>query len=291
MSSFDEIVRKIKAIEIQGAIRVALASIEALNLKSKELKKKNELLPFVEILKKARDTEPAMRNLLNLYMKNLREDLANTDEVYERLKNETLEASERIYEIGSRQIESGMKIFTHCRSSNAIGVLIRAWDDGKRFEVFNTETRPRFDVQGRAAAKTMVERGIPVTHMVDNAAYKYIIDCDIFIFGADSISSSGNIFNKIGTRIFAEIAKRAGVRTICCTNSIKFNPDTLSGAKEKIEMRDPKEVWDFEHPNLKIVNPAFDEVERQFVDSIICEWGLFSPDGFVSRAAGVYLES
>ncbi len=286
MQSFDEIILDIKSLKIQGATDVALSAILALNIKSKEVKGKNELLSFAKIIEETRPTEPGMRNLLTLYMKKVSDNLENSDEVYEQIVSDVKNSAKKIYEIGSHVIKDGASIFTVCHSSNVVGIMKKAWESGKRFQVFNAETRPHF--QGRKTAKELTEFGIPVTHFVDNAAYRYIKKCDLFMFGADSINSMGDIINKVGTHNYAELSKRFDLTTYCCTSSIKFNSKTYIGEEEEIEYRDSIEVWDFQNPNLKILNPAFDKVEKESVDGIICEWGVMSPVEFVNKAIENY---
>ncbi|GAB4139633.1 MAG: ribose 1,5-bisphosphate isomerase [Patescibacteria group bacterium] len=288
MQSFDEIISDIKSLKIQGATDVALGAILALNIKSHEVSSKQELLLFEDIISNTRPTEPGMRNLLHLYLKKVSENLSNSDEVYEEIVQSVKSSAEKIYEFGARVIKDGMSIFTVCHSSNVVGSMKKAWEQGKKFQVFNAETRPHF--QGRKTAKSLAEFGIPVTHFVDNAAYRFIKKCDIFMFGADSINSMGDVVNKVGTHNYANLSKRFDLTTYCCTSSIKFNSKTHLGEEEEIEYRDTLEIWDYENLNLTILNPAFDKIEKEVVDGIICEWGVMSPVEFVNKALRYYAE-
>jgi translation initiation factor 2B subunit (eIF-2B alpha/beta/delta family) len=51
----------------------------------------------------------------------------------------------------------------------------------------------------------------------------------------------------------------------------------MFGDYEKIEERNPKEIWDKPPKDLTIRNPAFDVTRRDFIHGIICEAGIISP--------------
>jgi len=55
-------------------------------------------------------------------------------------------------------------IFTHCHSTNVVNSLIYAKKKGKKFQVYNTETRPLF--QGRKTANELKKAGIKVTMLL-----------------------------------------------------------------------------------------------------------------------------
>ena len=71
MASFQTIVNDIKLLEIQGASNVAKAAVRALEIVASDYKDKNKanlihvLNTAKQILTKTRPTEPAMRNVLN----------------------------------------------------------------------------------------------------------------------------------------------------------------------------------------------------------------------------------
>jgi ribose 1,5-bisphosphate isomerase len=287
---FDQIVEDIKNLKIQSAMNIAKRGLEALWERSEELKtsgfKVESLEPAVEMLKETRPTEPALRNVLRLFMKKINHDLSNNEAVYHEIMTMIEASSKKIQEYGSNLIENGMIVFTHCHSSYVVNTIIEAKLQGKKFEVYNTETRPKF--QGRITAQEIAQNGIKVHHMVDSAAYHVLKKADIFFFGADAINSYGNVFNKVGTKMFSEIATRYNVKTFCMTSSLKFDTETIFGVNEKIEERSAHEVWDTQDPNITIYNPAFDEVEKEFIDAIVSEHGVLSPESFVSTVKEQY---
>ncbi|PSN82905.1 S-methyl-5-thioribose-1-phosphate isomerase, partial [Candidatus Marsarchaeota G2 archaeon OSP_D] len=99
---------------------------------------------------------------------------ATTLEEAHRILREEVERDELIGGYGSELIKDGDFILTHCNTGQlatggmgtALGVIRAAWERGKRFKVFATETRPL--LQGaRLTTLELVNAGIPVTLIVD----------------------------------------------------------------------------------------------------------------------------
>ena len=69
---------------------------------------------------------------------------------------------------------------------------------------------------------------------------------------------------------------------------LKYNPQTSFGILEKIEMRDPKEVWEDAPEGLTILNPAFETVSRRYIDGLITEAGIFASSHVHNYFAKLY---
>ncbi|MHA1643243.1 MAG: ribose 1,5-bisphosphate isomerase, partial [Promethearchaeota archaeon] len=126
--------------------------------------------------------------------------------------------------------------------------------------------------------KELLDAGIKVIHVVDSAMRWAVnhYEVDLILVGADSITSEGTVLNKIGTRLLALVAHEEHVPFYVASPLLKYNPKTSFGILEKIEMRDPTEIWDFKHENLTILNPAFETVSRRYIDGLITEAGIFA---------------
>jgi ribose 1,5-bisphosphate isomerase len=268
--SFNKICNDIKSLKIQGAENVAKAAIKALKIKhdTKSIKKLISLRP----------TEPLLRNSITFAKKN---DFNNLNKILEHLK----ESQKKISRIGSKKIKNKSVVFTHCHSSTVINILKEA-KKTKKFQVYNTETRPLF--QGRKTAKELLKLKIPVTHFIDSAARHYLKESDIVLIGADAITSEGYIINKIGTEMITDLAKEYSIPVYVCANSWKFDPKTLNGFEEKIEQRNPKEVWSNAPKKIKIKNPSFETVCSEDITAIISELGVLKPASFVSKVITYY---
>jgi ribose 1,5-bisphosphate isomerase len=158
-----------------------------------------------------------------------------------------------------------------------------AWAYGKRFEVFVTETRPRF--QGHITAAELSKAGIPVTLILDDAVRYFMQEVDKVIVGADAITANGALVNKIGTSMVALAAHEAKVKVYAAAETYKFSPETMIGELVKIEERDSSEVISQKEleqiGSIKVRNPSFDVTPPEFIDLIITEWGIIPPVGAI----------
>lgn len=284
-----ETAERIKKLQVQGARNVAIAAVQAMQTLAKQTKAKtktrflSELKEAQKILAATRETEPLMRNAMHYLIAQAQS--ANTEKVAKLSQTVDLAASqfladlaasrERIAEIGAKRIHDGTVVFTHCHSSTVTRLLAKAKADGKKFKVICTETRPAF--QGRITAREMVELGVETTFIVDSAARTFMDSVDLVIVGADAITSEGNIVNKIGTSGLAVLAHEARVPFYVVSELLKFNPETLGGECEKIEQRNPAEVWSDAPAKLIVRNPAFDVTRNRYIHGLICEEGIIAP--------------
>lgn len=273
--TYKEIIRKIKSLEIQGAKNIAIKGIEAFGLKLKETNDLKILEKCAKEIISTRSTEPGLRNGIDFCLNNVGK---MKDPAGEAIKHFT-ENNKIIAKIGAKKIRNGMIVFTHCHSSTVEAILIQAKKEGKKFEVYNTETRPK--LQGRITATELAKAGIKITHMVDSAGRSMMKKADLFLFGCDAISSEGFLVNKIGTESLADAAADSGIPAYSCTDSWKFNPETILGYNEEIEQRDPKEVWDKPPRNVKIYNPAFEITRPDKFTGIITELGVYKAETLV----------
>ena len=196
------------------------------------------------------------------------------------------EVDKKISEFASRKISNSTIIFTHCHSSSVMKALINAKQDGKRFEVHNTETRPLY--QGRITAKELSQQGIPVVHYVDSAARIALKKADIMLLGADAITSEGKVINKIGSELFAEVADRYDIPLYICSDSWKFDPLSIFGFEEEIEKRSSKEIWPTAPKGVAIDNIAFEKIDPDLITGIISELGVYKAEVFVEEIKKVY---
>jgi len=291
---------RIKKLEVQGARNVAIAAIKAIQTLAEQTKAKNKTA-FLNELKEAqavffasRETEPLMRNAIRWIITQTED--SNTEKVdvlsemvvsNVSLFLQNLEASRELTaELGARRIRDGMLIFTHCHSSTVTRMIAKAKADGKSFSVICTETRPAF--QGRITAREMVELGVQTLFIVDSAARSYMGDVDLVVVGADAITSEGNVVNKVGTSSIAVLANEARKPFYVVSELLKFDPETVYGAYERIEQRNPSEVWKEAPEKLSVRNPAFDVTPSRYIHGLICEEGIIAPQSIVEAVRRMY---
>lgn len=292
LSKFDKIVRDIKSLKIQGANAVARESLNALMdiAEQNSSASTNELRDLLEKGRKelfaTRPTEPFMRNAINFVVYSAKGRDARTYHesvisfIQEGLK-QLRDANKNIAEIGANKIRNGMVVCTHCHSSTVIAILAEAWKQGKRFEVHNTETRPKF--QGRMTASDLAKLGIPVTHYVDSGIRYSLHHADLVLIGTDALTVEGNVINKIGSGLIGEIAHKYDIPMYSCTHSWKFDPLTIFGYDEEIEERDLKEVWPEAPKGVTVRNPAFESVNPNLITGVISELGVYKPELLVEE--------
>jgi ribose 1,5-bisphosphate isomerase len=193
-------------------------------------------------------------------------------------------AVQSIGEFGAKRIKDGDVILTHCHSSAVVEIIKKAWAQGKKVQVYSTETRPRF--QGRITAKTLGEAGIPVTMIVDSAARRFMNEADKVIVGADAIAANGALVNKIGTSMVALAAHEVGALFFVAAETYKFSPETMIGELIVLEERAPSEVISPKRlkamENVGVRNPSFDVTPAEYIDLIITEKGIIPPQGAIS---------
>ena len=290
--SVTKIAEKIRSMEVRGAGRIARTAVLALKDHSIVADAKDlvtfqkEMESAADILLQTRPTAVSLPNAVNIVMKGVRD--ANTlDDARKSLINNAesfIDSSEKavkhIAEIGARHIKDGDTILTHCNSEVAIDCIVEAHNQGKRFEVFATEVRPRN--QGHITIKTLNDAGIKTSFIVDSAARYFMKEISLVITGSDAITVNGAVVNKIGTSQIALCAHEAGIPFIVAAETYKFAPKTITGEMIQIEERDPSEVLDdataSKMPYVTVRNPAFDVTPADYVDLIITEQGAIPPE-------------
>ena len=213
--------------------------------------------------------------------------LAEAKEIH----REDEEINRRMGEFGVELMPDGGSVLTHCNTGalatsafgTALGVIRAGWESGKRFEVFNTETRPW--LQGaRLTSWEFQKLGIPATLLADSAAGLLMrqgrIGC--VITGADRIAANGDTANKIGTYMLAVLAHENGIPFYIAAPTSTIDLALPDGDGIQIEERAQEEVTRFggvitAPEGVAAVNPAFDVTPYRYINAIVTESGIASP--------------
>ena len=208
-----------------------------------------------------------------------------------RIHEEDSKMCTAIGKAGSKLIQDGMNILTHCNAGRlatggdgtALAVLYQAQREGKRFSVYADETRPL--LQGaRLTAYELQEAGIPTTLICDNMA-GYLMkqgEIHLVITGADRIAKNGDTANKIGTFSVARLAKVFNIPFYIAAPSSTFDFNSESEKDIVIEQRSSQEVIQgFGRQtaplDISVYNPAFDVTESSLIKGFITEKGILVP--------------
>ncbi len=204
-----EAANAIRTMKIRGAAEIARTGAEALKDEALAFRGK-DLDAFRTKMKEARETILASRptavslwNAVNSVFLNtsgattvdeLRKlMIANSDDFIERSKD----AIKVIGRFGAGRLKDGDRILTHCNSKAALAVIIEATREGKKLDVYATESRPWR--QGLITVKDLSEAGIEASLIVDSAARWAMKRMDAVVVGADTVCSNGAVVKKIGT--------------------------------------------------------------------------------------------
>ncbi|MDD3233476.1 MAG: S-methyl-5-thioribose-1-phosphate isomerase [Candidatus Methanomethylophilus sp.] len=200
---------------------------------------------------------------------------------------------------GGALIKDGMKLMTHCNAGalatvdvgTALAPMRQAHNDGKKFFVYASETRPR--LQGmQLTAWELGQEGIDHAIIPDGASAYYMSKgVDMIIVGADRIAANGDFANKIGTFDKAICARHFGIPFYVAAPISTFDFSTRTGADIVIEQRSEKEVTEIAGIRIAPVgspalNPAFDVTPAELVTGgFITEKGIFKPSGIARMKA------
>jgi len=209
----------------------------------------------------------------------------------EALMREDIEANRALGAAGAGLIAKG-DVLTHCNAGalatagygTALGVIRSAWESGRRFGVFATETRP-FLQGARLTAWELVRLGIPVTLLTDGMVGSLMSAGKVraVVVGTDRTAANGDVANKIGTYTLAVLARRHGVPFYVAAPTSSIDLDCASGEQIPIEQRDEREVTHLgprrvATKGVAVFNPAFDVTPAELVTAIITEHGVVRGD-------------
>lgn len=292
------IIEDIHTLDIQGATEVALAGLDVIeivkNLKIASVRElRMNLRKILDDLLSARPTEPCMRNAVQLVLYATAEAqgkeraLAAAQEAVNAARQHIRDSRKRIVGIAARTLSDHRNIYTHCHSSTVTQTIVAlfAKRGRKSFQAFCTETRPRY--QGRRTAEELAGAGIPVTLTVDSAFPSSLDSATVVLLGADVVTSSGGVYNKVGSSLVSHAAARRSTPVYVLTDSWKYAVSQFEKSLV-IEERPPEEVWENPPEGVKVRNLAFDRIEPQHITGIITELGLCSPKEFAARVGKAY---
>jgi methylthioribose-1-phosphate isomerase len=204
---------------------------------------------------------------------------------------EDLAANQRMADLGAELIPNDSVILTHCNTGSlatsgwgtALGVIRRAYEQGKVKKVLVDETRPY--LQGaRLTAWELSQDGIPYELITDNMAAHLMKTEKISaaIVGSDRIASNGDVANKIGTYGVAVLCKYHNIPFYVAAPTSTVDLKIRSGEQIPIEERSHREVTHIKEVNIApdgviARHPAFDVTPHELVSAIITEKGVASP--------------
>ncbi len=299
-TDFYEVAEAITSMETRGAPAIGIAAGMGITLGAKKLKI-TDTASFRDNMNRIFDCFAATRpTAVNLFwtinrMKKILSEANTPEEAIKKFEDEAvlilkedIEANRRMGKNGSRFLQDGDIVMTHCNAGalatggygTALGVIRAAIEEGKKIEVFACETRPY--LQGaRLTTWELLKDNIPVTLITDNMSGYFMKNGTIkkIIVGADRIAKNGDTANKIGTYTHSVLAKEHNIPFYVAAPVSTLDPNTETGDSIVIEYRNIDEVAFIKNVQIapegvKILNPSFDVTPASNISAIITEKGV-----------------
>jgi methylthioribose-1-phosphate isomerase len=293
----DMVVRGAPAIGATGAFGMALAAVQC---PTQIMGSALEYLDIAAvILKKARPTAVNLSWGVDRMLHVAKEDVyRNTREMVEamvaeacKIADEDVLINQKMGKHGAALIRDGDTVVHHCNTGalacvdygTALGVIRTAYEQGKKFHVLLTETRPRMQ-GGRLSAWELHQLGQPFEVIPDSSAGYYMRkgEVKLVLVGADRVAANGDTINKVGTYMLSVLAKENNIPfyTVSPTSTIDLKMPT--GDQVPIEERSADEVRKpYGNPlipdDYAVRNPAFDVTPQRYLAGIVTEYGIALP--------------
>jgi len=275
----EHMVQLIKCLSVRGAPLIGVAAALSLAHFAEQGAGESEIRQAALAL---RESRPTAVNLMHAIDRMLATEKGKLSSVAEAIFQEDIALCEALAERGAALVQPGENLLTHCNAGGlatagigtALGVIIRAHQQGKKIHAFVDETRPL--LQGaRLSAWELKKHGVPHTLICDNMAGFLMSQGKVsrIFVGADRIAKNGDAANKIGTYSLAVLAKHHSIPFYVVAPRTTFDPECMTGKDIPIEERNPVEVSAGAATD-SVWNPAFDVTPRELITKLIFDDGL-----------------
>lgn len=293
----EQLVAHIHSLSVRGAPLIGLSASLLLALLAEEGQSQQQLALALEILRASRPTAVnLMNNLAQMKLALAQDDFVNAlvKEAL-RLVDEDKQLCNNIADAGATLVKPGSRLLTHCNTGGlatagvgtALGVIQRAFSQGKVTQVWVDETRPLLQ-GGRLTAWELGELGIPYQLICDSMAASLMAkkQVDAIWVGADRIAANGDVANKIGTYSLAVLAHYHQIPFYVAAPHTTVDSHCRSGEAIPIEQRAAREVTgvtgsfgevQWAPANAQVYNPAFDVTPAELITGWVLDTGVITP--------------
>ncbi|AGB81228.1 methylthioribose-1-phosphate isomerase [Serratia sp. FGI94] len=295
--SVEQLVGHIHALRVRGAPLIGLSASLLLALLAERGLPHDDVLQALSTLRAARPTAVNLMNNLDRIKLALTQPdwrAAVAEEAW-RLVEEDRALCDRIADHGAALVAPGSRLLTHCNTGGlatagigtAIGVLLRAHQQGKVAQVWVDETRPLLQ-GGRLTAWELGELRIPYRLICDSMAASLMAQgqVDAVWVGADRIAANGDVANKIGTYSLAVLAHYHRIPFYVAAPHTTHDPACADGVAIPIEQRTAEEVTGvngsfgqcrWAPDDAEVYNPAFDVTPAALISGWVLDSGVITP--------------
>ncbi len=308
MSSCDEIAHAIRSMQVRGAPLIGATAAFGVALAMAADASDTGLRVAADLLGATRPTAVNLRWAIERMTRRLRPLVAADRAQAAWAEAESIAAEDIAINLAIghhgltllKAIAQGKKVvnvLTHCNAGwlatvdggTALAPIYLAHDAGIAVHVWVDETRPRN--QGLLTAWELSQHGVPNTLIADNAGGHLMQrgQVDLAIVGADRVTATGDVCNKIGTYLKALAAMDCGVPFYAAVPSPTIDwsiadglqeiPIEERGAAEILTMRVRDSGHGIDHAQIapdgtRAANPAFDVTPARLVTAIITDRGI-----------------
>jgi methylthioribose-1-phosphate isomerase len=295
----DAMMALIKRLAVRGAPLIGVAAAASLATYAQRGASATEYAAACAALRAARPTAVNLMWAMDR-MKAATNPVSEAQAIFE----EDVRLCEGMARHGAELIQDGEGLLTHCNTGGlatagigtALGVIRRAFEQGKRIHVYADETRPLLQ-GGRLTAWELRKLGIPSTLITDSMAALLLRDGKVqrVLVGSDRVAANGDFANKVGTYGLAVQARHHGVPFHPVAPFSTVDLACPNGAVIPIEERDAIEVRGFgglrwAPEGMPAWNPSFDVTPVDLVTSLVLDRGVFSSgqlrSGVLARVCG-----
>ena len=307
-SDCDEIAHAIRSMQVRGAPLIGATAAYGVALAMSADASDGNLQLAAELLGNARPTAVNLRWAIERMTRRMQTigPPARADAAWreaEKIADEDIASNLSIGHHGMTVLRSiadkkgNVNVLTHCNAGwlatvdvgTALAPIYLAHDAGIPVHVWVGETRPRN--QGLLTAWELSQHGVPNTLIADNAGGHLMQhgQVDLVIVGADRVTATGDVCNKIGTYLKALAARDCAVPFYAAVPSPTIDWNIGDALREiPIEERSGVEVTTMQamdadnriaHARIapdgtRAANPAFDVTPARLVTAIITDRGI-----------------
>jgi len=288
----DHMVKIIESLKVRGAPLIGVAAALSLAEFSIGEPDIDKIFEAARYLREARPTAVNLMYAMDKMVLKLNPKEISSEKLvltaYD-IFEEDVELCHSIATNGENLIKDGDNIVTHCNTGGlatagvgtALGVIRKAFEQGKEIHVYVDETRPLLQ-GGRLTTWELQKLNIPHTLICDNMAAILMgekkIQCALV--GADRIAVNGDFANKVGTYSLAVNCHHHGIPFYTAAPYTTVDLQCQSGKDIPIEQRQPGEVRgaqgsfgsiQWSPTKCKVYNPAFDVTPVDLLTGMILD--------------------
>lgn len=296
----------IHELVVRGAPLIGVAAALCLARHAEKGASRASLLDAYTLLRSARPTAVNLMWAMDRMKARIDQGVSAFDLVQEaeNIFDEDVALCEAMAKNGATLFDGPESVLTHCNAGalatagigTAVGVIKRAFEQGKIRHVYVDETRPL--LQGaRLTAWEMAQADIPHTLITDSMAAIVMREGLVqrVLVGADRVAMNGDFANKVGTYGLSVLARHHGIPFHPVAPMSTVDASCASGKDIPIEMRLACEVKGYGdcqwgNPTSPVFNPSFDVTPVEGVTSLVLDRGVISREELQKGKLGEFLK-